>query len=178
MKQVVLVSLEKSRDLAAKILDDLHKLIYELHPFPLHDLGLVAAVASLISTSLEPVGVKVHFQTKGRVRRLSPHLEIDLFRVIQEAFNNIARHAKASKTEVTIHFKKTNVSVHVGDDGRGFDVREALSTPYGLRGFGIMSIKERIELVGGTLNIRSHPGEGTQINIEVPMNHDQAYPTS
>lgn len=161
--------LEKARDLANKILDELHKLIYELHPFMLYDLGLVAAIGSLINTSLEPAGVKVHFQTKGRMKRFSPQLEITLFRVIQEAFNNIAKHAKAKNAEVSIHFQKGSMGVRIADDGKGFDVKEALSTKRGLRGFGLLSMKERVELVNGTLNIRSRPGGGTEINIEIPL---------
>jgi len=170
--------LEKSRQLAGRILDDLHRVIYELHPFPLHELGLVPAVASLIETSLEPAGVKVRFQTKGKTRRLSPDQEMTIFRVIQEGVGNIARHANASKAHVEIHFLKARVRVSIADDGRGFDVEEALGVTRGLRGFGLLSMKERIESVGGVLSIRSHPGEGTEINIEVPATHDQVRPSN
>jgi len=165
--------LEKSRQLAGRILDDLHRLIYELHPFPLHELGLVPAVASLVETSLEPTGIKVRFQTKGKIRRLPPDQETVIFRVIQEAVSNIARHAKAGNAELTIYFRKATVKAVVADDGLGFDVDGALSVTRGLRGFGLLSMKERIESVGGSVGIRSRRGGGTEITIEVPARHDR-----
>ena len=159
--------------MAGRILDDLHTLIYELHPLLLRDLGLIAAVGSLINDSLEPIGVKAGLQTRGKIRRLPPDLEMVLFRVIQEAVSNIARHASARNARVTVYFKKNKVSVSVADDGQGFDVVEALSSARGLRGFGLLSVKERIELVDGTSNIKSQPGKGTEISFEVPVHGTQ-----
>ncbi len=167
--------LRKTQDLSINILDEIHKLIYELRPTLLDDLGLVAAIRWLVDNNLEPAGVVVHFKTSGRVRRLDTRLETTLFRVIQEAFYNIARHADATSVEVRLHFKKTIIRVHIRDDGRGFDVAEAMSSKDRPRGLGLLGMKERVELVNGTFSIQSSPGgSGTEINIEIPLSQEVA----
>ncbi len=163
--------LEKSREVSRRILDDLHKLIYDLHPVSLRDFGIFPAASSLITTSLEPAGIKVTLKAIGRAKRFAPDLELILFRVIQEVFSNITRHARAKNVGVTIQFKKTIVILRVIDDGQGFDVDEAGKTTSGLRGFGLMSIRERIEIAGGTVTIKSRLNEGTKINIEIPVTY-------
>ena len=163
--------LKKAQALSVNILDELHKLIYELRPSLLDDLGLVAAIRWLVDSNLGAAGVIVNFKTTGRVRRLDTQLETILFRVVQEAVSNIARHADAKNADVSLHFKKSIIRVRVRDDGRGFDVKEAISSKDRPRGLGLLGMKERVELVNGTLSIRSSPGSGgTEINIEIPLN--------
>ena len=113
-------------------------------------------------------------RTKGtcsaRRRRLPPKLETTIFRLIQEAIGNIARHAEAKKASITLYSNKNAVGFHIRDDGRGFDVKEALSTKDWPRGLGLLGMKERVELINGTWRIRSHPsGGGTEIDVEIPM---------
>ncbi|MBI2857822.1 MAG: ATP-binding protein, partial [Chloroflexi bacterium] len=91
------------------------------------------------------------------------------FRVIQEAVNNIARHARAKEAEIVLRFKKTSISVSVSDDGSGFDVDEAIRSKERPRGLGLLGMKERVELVNGTLEMASRIGGGTQISIEIPL---------
>jgi len=160
--------LEKAQRLSISILDEIHRLIYELRPTLLDDLGLVAATRWLVDNILGDAGVRVDFKTSGRERRLSPQLETTLFRVIQEAVYNISRHAQAKKAEVTLHFKRGKVWVGIKDDGIGFDVKEAISSKERPRGLGLLGMKERIELIQGSLSISSRPGGGTEINIEIP----------
>jgi len=165
--------LRKAQTLCINILDELHKLIYELRPTLLDDLGLVAAVRWLGDNHLGAAGIIVDFKTTGRVRRLNPQLETTLFRVIQEAVYNIARHADARSVDISLHFKKSAIRVRVSDDGRGFDVEEAISSKDRPRGLGLLGMKERVELMNGTLSIRSSPGGGgTEINIEIPLNQE------
>ena len=97
-------------------------------------------------------------------------METTLFRVIQEAVSNIARHASAKNAEVALHFKKKAIAVHVRDDGYGFDVDEAISSKERPRGLGLLGMKERIEILKGTLKISSYPGGGTEIDINIPIN--------
>ena len=98
-------------------------------------------------------------------------METTLFRVIQEAVNNIARHANARNTSISMHFNKSGIRVYIRDDGEGFDVDEAISSKNRPRGLGLVGMKERIAIVNGVLDIRSYPGVGgTEIDIEVPMN--------
>ncbi len=165
--------LKKVQALSINILDELHKLIYELRPTLLDDLGLVAAIRWLADNNLGAAGIIVNFKTTGRVTRLDTQLETTLFRVVQEAVNNIARHANAKAADVSLYFKKNVIRVRVTDDGRGFDVKEAISSKDRPRGLGLLGMKERVELVNGTLSIRSSlSGRGTEINIEIPLNQE------
>ncbi len=167
------LTLRKAQALSVNLLDGLHKLIYELRPTVLDDLGLVAAVRWLADSNLGAAGVTVNFKTAGRVRRLAPQLEITLFRVTQEAVYNIIRHAHAKNASVSLHFKKSTIKVRVRDNGRGFDLAEALSSKDRPRGLGLLGMKERVELMNGTLNIESNPGSGgTKINIEIPLSEE------
>ena len=163
-------TLRKAQALSVSILDEIHKLIYELRPSLLDDLGLVAAIRWLADTSLRQAGVMVNFRTVGRERRLSSDLEATLFRVIQEGVHNIARHAHARSVGLSLRFGKRIIRVRISADGRGFDVEEAISSKDRPRGLGLLGMKERIELMSGTLSIRSQPGSGTDIDIEIPLN--------
>lgn len=158
--------------MSIKILDEMNRLVYELRPTLLDDLGLVAAIKWLLDNNLRLAGVTVNLKTAGRPRRLAPRLETTLFRVVQEAVSNIARHAQAKNVSVALRFKKSAIGVHVKDDGRGFDVEEAISSKDRPRGLGLLGMKERVELMNGTLNIRSRLGIGTEINIEIPLNQE------
>ncbi len=164
--------LREAQALSITVLDDVHRLIYQLRPSLLDDLGLVTAVRWLADNNLKPVGIKVNSRTVGRVKRLDPQLETTLFRVIQEAVSNIAKHANASNADINLHFRRGAIAVHIKDDGRGFDVEEAISSKERPRGLGLLGMKERVELVNGTLSIESRPGGGTEINIEIPLNKE------
>lgn len=161
--------LRKAQALCTNIFDELHKLINELRPSSLDKLGLMAAVRSLVDSHLKVVGVKFSFRTTGKVRRLPATLEVALFRVIQEAINNIARHAHANTADVGVHFKQDGIKVSIKDDGIGFDFQEAISSKDGLRGLGLLGMRERVELMKGSLVIKSSYGRGTEIDIEVPF---------
>jgi len=161
--------LGKVQTLSIDILDEMHKLIYELRPSLLDDFGLAAAARCLAGNNLGEAAIEVNFKITGRERRMSSQLETTLFRVIQEAINNIIKHACAKNVIISLDFKKHAIRVHIQDDGRGFDVQEARSTKDRPRGLGLLGMKERVELINGKLTIRSHPGgNGTEINIEIP----------
>ncbi|MFH1003472.1 MAG: GAF domain-containing protein [Chloroflexota bacterium] len=163
--------LRKAQSLAVSMLDGIHKLIYELRPTLLDDLGLVAATRWLADNKLKVDGITVDFKTAGREKRLPPKVEATLFRLIQEAVNNVVRHAQASHASISLQFKRAAVRASVTDDGQGFDVEEAISSRDRPRGLGLLGMMERTELVNGTLHIRSHSGGGgTKIDIEIPLN--------
>ncbi len=161
--------LRKTQALSINLLDGIHKLIYELRPSLLDDLGLIAAAEWLADNNLRLAGVKVIFKTVGRSRRLPQKVETTLFRIIQEAISNIARHANAHNASVTLSFRKGLARVEVRDDGEGFDVNEALGSKQRPRGLGLLGMKERAALVNGVCNIRSTPGLGTEIEVEIPL---------
>lgn len=163
--------LKKTRALSINILDELHKLIYELRPTLLDDLGLVAAIGWLVDNNLQGAGIVSDFKTTGRAKRLEPKLEAILFRVIQEAVYNIARHANARSANVSLHFQKDAIAICVKDNGTGFDVAGAINSKDRPRGLGLLGMVERVDLVNGSLNIKSQPGGGgTEINIKIPLN--------
>ena len=165
----VRMRIKKSQDLSISILDEINKLIYELRPSLLDDLGLVAAARWLAGNNLETAGIKVDFKTVGKEKRLPSQLETTLFRVIQEAVTNITRHTGAKNTSISLQFKRSLIRVSIKDDGKGFDVEEAITSRDRPRGLGLLGMKERVELAKGTLSIRSRAGYGTQISIEIPL---------
>lgn len=160
------------QSLAAKTLDEIHKVIYELRPTLLDDLGLVAAVKWHAENYLEAAGIKVHLETAGPERRLPAQIETALFRIIQEATTNIARHADAESTSISLEFNETCIAVHIEDDGKGFDLNEVMRSSDGERGLGLLSMEERAELLGGHLSIKSRPGLGTQITVKIPIEQE------
>lgn len=160
--------------LALKTLDEIHKVIYELRPTLLDDLGLAAAVEWYAENYLEAAGVKVHLETACLEKRLPAQIETALFRIIQEATTNIIRHASAGNASISLECSETLVVVHIKDDGKGFDLDEVMRTKDGGRGLGLLSMQERAELMGGHLSIRSRPGLGTQIAVKIPIAQEVA----
>jgi signal transduction histidine kinase len=165
--------LKAAQTISISILDEIHKLIYELRPSLLDDLGLGPAVRWLAEVNLGTAGIKVDFKSIGKERRLPPQLETTLFRITKESFSNITRHARARNVSLNLYFNKTTVKVHIQDDGTGFDVEEAINSKDRPRGLGLLGMKERVELMNGTLNIQSRPdGDGTVIDIEIPLKQE------
>lgn len=160
--------LKKMQSMSISIMDNISKLIYQLRPSLLDDLGLVAAIRWLEANNLRPAGVRARLVTKGRLRRLPRDIETAIFRVVQEAFSNVVRHSKAKHVGVTLQFAEDLVTVDIEDDGTGFDVDEAVHSKARPRGLGLLGMTERIQLIGGTIGIRSQDSKGTQIHIEIP----------
>ncbi len=144
-------------------------MISDLRPSVLDDLGLIAAVRWYAESRLEPAGIRWMVETVGQERRLPPEIETSLFRIFQESITNVLRHSGAESTSIVLEFKEKSVSLQVEDDGRGFSTEEDLGGVVGKRGLGLLGIKERVELLGGVLEVSSRPGFGTQIRVEVPL---------
>ena len=161
--------LKKLQVISTDIMDEIQKLIYELRPTLLDDMGLIPALDWLLDNYLESIGVHVNLRTSGNIKRLPHQLETTIFRVIQEAINNILKHADASHVSVSLYYRKNVVKIRVKDDGKGFAVEEAIGSKDRPRGLGLISMSERVELVNGIFDIRSGSGSGTEINIQVPV---------
>lgn len=114
--------LEGMKALLAATSKEVHRLIYDLRPSLLDDLGLPAALRSCINDSLKAAGIEVHLEVVGQERRLAPQVEIAVFRIVQEAIANIVLHARAESTYIGVEFKEKSVTVQVEDDGIGFDL--------------------------------------------------------
>lgn len=161
-------SLEEIRDLAIRTLDEIHRVVYQLRPSLLDDLGLVAAVQWLADHYLEDAGIKVLFETVGAERPLAAEAEIALFRITQEAITNIVRHARAESASIAVEFGGRSAAVCIEDDGRGFSVEEIMGLAERDRGLGLLGMKERAELLDGYVKVEAHPGRGTRVYAEVP----------
>ncbi|MGQ9459412.1 MAG: sensor histidine kinase, partial [Anaerolineae bacterium] len=157
------------QQLALQTLEGVHKLIYDLRPSLLDHLGLSAAVRWLAETRLEANGVRVHLEEDPALGRLPQGVEITLFRVVQEAMNNILRHSGARNVAISLQKREDYLDLSVEDDGVGFDLEEVVHGPDTSRGLGLLGMAERVHLLGGQLNVTSAPGEGTCIHAQIPL---------
>ena len=155
-----------SRSVAEQTLTDLRKLIYELRPEVLDQLGLVAALRSYIKSRLQTEDIEVHLDLNEMQGKLTPEIEIVLFRVVQEAINNIIRHSRATAVEIKIVVEDSMIIATVKDNGIGFNVEAKLAN---IESFGLLGIRERVVFVGGGLSIESEVGRGTCIRVRIPL---------
>ena len=154
---------------ATDALDALHRCIADLRPPQLDDLGLTAALRWYIDDFQQRANLPVTLTISGVRRRLSPEMETMLFRVTQEALSNVARHAQAQRAWVELEFGEQQVRLTIGDDGRGFFPSAILNAPSPRRAWGLLGIQERVGLLSGTCQIRSQPGEGTEITVTAAL---------
>lgn len=163
-----IASLEEVRRLTEQTMENLRRITRALRPIYLEDLGLVAALEVLTREIGELTGLPVRFLQTGEPRRLTPPAELALFRMVQEALNNAARHARAGTASLEIVFSPDDVGLHVQDDGQGFSVPESPAEFAPQGHFGLLGLQERAELIGANLEIRSSPVEGTHVSITYP----------
>lgn len=112
--------------------------------------------------------MSVHLETAGIQGRLSPSVETTLFRIFQEAVHNIARHAEAREVRIRLEGRDSKIMLAVEDDGRGFDADAVLKSSK-VQSLGLLGIRERVELLGGTFAVRSERGQGTCLTVEIPL---------
>jgi signal transduction histidine kinase len=164
-------TIQDARRMAAEVLQETRRLIYALRPVALEEMGLDIALRGYAEDLLQRSGVDIHMTTKGQKERLGDQLELSLYRIGQEALNNIAKHANAQNVWINMEYGDSTLSLTVQDDGIGFDPGEVDRTPSLMRGMGLEGIRERTSLVGGIATVRSTPKSGTTIRVEVPRNH-------
>ena len=162
------VQLEGIKSLLTTTSKDVHRLVHDLRPSLLDDLGLAAALRSCAHSVLDTAGVEVHIDVAGQERRLTPQAEIALFRIAQEAITNVSRHARAESAYISLEFKEKSVFLQVEDDGIGFDLSQIFGSASTGKGMGLLSMRERAELLRGTLTIDTRPGRGTKVAVDVP----------
>jgi signal transduction histidine kinase len=155
------------RIISTQALQDLRNLIFNLRPETLDDLGLVLALRIQTKESLEPTGVRVRLRSTGLKDRLPPQVEIAIFRVVQEAITNIARHARASEATILLTRQDGKLVIRVEDNGVGFNPEQLMGENH--MGWGIRGMEERISLLGGKFYLGSEPGKGTLLLAEVPL---------
>jgi signal transduction histidine kinase len=166
--------IDSIRSIIVKALDGITGLIQNMRPTLLDDLGLVPAIKSLLDVHLGARNINYFFNTSGVAdKRFRPELEITLFRIIQEAVVNIARHSKATNVFVLFTIENKTVNVEVEDDGEGFELKKLFHAgaydTVDLRGLGLLGMKERVALIGGKIEVCSQPGLGTRVDIRIPL---------
>lgn len=154
---------------AAECVRELQHTIYDLRPSVLDDLGLVPSLRWLLDNRLAGHEIAHALRLEGSERRLPPDVETALFRVSQEAIANVVRHAKATTVTITLGLRATEASLDVADDGAGFDADDFSRPGYDGRGLGLLGMRERVEILGGTCTIESSEGLGTRIRVRVPV---------
>lgn len=159
-------ALQDLEALAEQTIENLRRLTRALRPIYLEDLGLVTALEMLAREVEQASGVRVLFQQIGLEKRLDPRVELALYRIAQEALNNVVRHSRAHQVQVLIRFDD-QVVLEVRDDGIGF-LLPSSPTDFATRGhFGLLGMRERAELIGARLEVESAPGTGTRVRVRV-----------
>ena len=149
-------------------LQDVRKIIFDLRPMVLDDLGLVPAIKRYLEDYKTQNNILVEFVFLGKENRFAASLEVAAFRIIQEVLTNIKKHAQAQYVIIRMELILNKVNVYIKDDGCGFAMDELTPRSDG-SGYGLMGIKERIQLLKGGININSSPGKGTEVSFWLPI---------
>jgi signal transduction histidine kinase len=140
----------------------------DLRPLTLEDLGLVASMQYLVNQLAQSEGIKVDLEIEGEIDGLSNDMEIAIYRILQETLNNVKKHADATEVEVLAQFTRRQIKLTVRDNGRGFEVPEAVTDLASNGSFGLMGLHERAQLFGGEITVKSQPGRGTTVQMIIP----------
>ncbi|MGE5557201.1 MAG: sensor histidine kinase [Bacillota bacterium] len=167
--EAVKSELQQLKIIVKKSLDEIRKLIFNLRPMALDDLGLLPTLYRFAEEILDRENLPVEIKVIGTERRLPSTTEVALFRLIQEAINNARRHAEAESVQVRVEFGARELRVTIMDNGKGFDLSKVKREAEGKESFGIMSMQERVKLLNGEFNLDSSPGAGTRVLVVIPM---------
>ncbi|MBU5426402.1 sensor histidine kinase [Tissierella pigra] len=155
-------------------LKDVRRIIYDLRPMSLDDLGLIPTLERYISIFQEEAEIKVNFKPYGKFDDLESAVQVAIFRIIQEALSNIRKHSQAQSSSIIIEKTLNKINLLIIDDGIGFNpesYKEGCNSVSS--GFGLMNIKERVELLNGKFNITSSSNVGTKINLFIPLYEEE-----
>ena len=152
--------IQESLDLLDRTIEGLRRTIARLSPRVLEELGLIAAIRRQAQLLTKHTGIQAHLDLPENIRPLDHDLAVALYRSVQEALHNVAKHSRAENFTVRLTTSKSRVSLQVEDDGVGFVPRSAQP-----RGFGLTGMRERTAALGGTMKVRSQPEKGTRIQI-------------
>jgi len=160
-------SLKELEALAEQTIENLRRLTRALRPIYLEDLGLVTALEMLAREMSQNSSLVIDFQKIGQERRLSHDVELSLYRIAQEALNNVIKHSKATRADLKITFETSVINVEVVDNGIGFAVPNS-PTEFAPSGhFGLLGVHERVDLIGAKLEIESALGKGTSLKVKL-----------
>jgi signal transduction histidine kinase len=154
--------------------NEIVKLMKELRPTLLDELGMPAAIHRYAKDTLQARGINISAEFKGTGRRFPPEVEVTLFRVAQGLVGNILKHSGAKNASIKLECNAAKCLLKIEDDGKGFEVGKLTRVDPSGRGAGLFTIKERVKLAGGVCNIDSSPGHGTKVTVNVPLPTDVA----
>jgi len=157
--------IEESLELLDRTIEGLRRTIARLSPRVLEELGLVSAIRRQVEIVTRHMEIRAALDVPEDLRWLDHDLEVAIYRSIQEALHNIAKHSRAESFSVRLRTTDSRLSLQIADDGVGFSPRAAQ-----LRGFGLTGMRERAAALGGSMKVRSKPDQGTRIQISFPLN--------
>lgn len=161
-------SIERTQKLVEDSVNIVHRFARELRPTVLDDLGLIPALHSYMKTFRAETGIQVSLSAPGSVEMVNEDKRTVLYRVVQEALANTARHAQATQAEVEFEVLNGAVAMRIQDNGRGFRIDQVAQTRR-TRRLGLLGMKERLEMVGGNFRVSSELGKGTTILAQIPL---------
>ena len=163
------------KNLVRSNLHDVRRIIFDLRPMTLDDLGIVPAISKYLDNFQANYGIKCEFLIEGQEKRLHPALKVALFRLVQEGMTNVAKHANSSKVDISLIYQEDRTIARIQDYGKGFEVSLALTTPG--EHFGLIGMREQVEMFSGHLSIQSTLGKGTTIELSIPSRHEGGTPS-
>jgi signal transduction histidine kinase len=165
--------IESARQLAESCLTEVRQLAYLVRPQMLDELGLLPTLRWLVRTMRQRTGIDVTLESTGFDERLDPDRETLVYRLAQEALTNVARHAGASSATLRLEKRGNRLVVQVEDRGTGFDAEALMQAREEERGFGIRGMRDRVHFFQGLFTIRSTPGAGTTVQVEIPLGSEE-----
>jgi len=161
-------TISHTQRLVEKSVNIVHRFARELRPTLLDDLGLVPALHSFMKEFTKRTGIHIHFTASAGLERLDSARRTVLYRVAQSALTNVAQHAQASRVKVSIRKLRDTIRLEIHDDGKSFEVDRVLFAKRHTR-LGLLGMRERVEMVGGSFGVESAPGKGTTIRAQIPL---------
>ncbi|MGZ0051781.1 sensor histidine kinase [Brevibacillus gelatini] len=160
------MELHELKEMVRLSLADVRRIIFDLRPMALDDLGLVPTLQKYIQTCEERIHAAIDLVVFGVEPPLRSSVKAAIFRLVQECLNNVEKHAKASSVQVKLEFLQDSLSLVVKDDGVGFDLEKRMANG---NSFGLLGMRERVQLLEGSVDLQSTPGEGTKVIFQIPL---------
>ena len=158
----------RTQELVSKSVDIVHRFARELRPAVLDDLGLIPALHTFMKDFAARTGLHTRLSAFVGVEKMDIAARTALFRIAQEALTNVSRHAQASRVDVSLQKFAGSLSMKIKDDGKSFQVQRVMLVQ-GRKRLGLLGMRERVEMVGGTFAVESTPGQGTTIQVNIPF---------
>ena len=157
---------EEIKDMVLQVTEDVRRLSHDLRPSILDHMGLLPAIRYLAKRLNQESNINAEVTVSGVERRLNPEAEVVVFRIVQEALNNVRRHSGATKAIITAEFTQESFKTTVWDNGRGFHLPEKISDFAAEGKLGLNGMQQRARLLDAAFNIQAQPGEGTTVTFE------------